>query len=94
MAENTVICKYRSADGKELTIEGDSNDSNFMKECEKLTGRESHNFGSRQYYPYYTYYTNPVYYYNTPYQYYYYPYYPFYNTRFYGGWRSGCAGGC
>ena len=92
MAE--ISCTYRSQDGKELVLKGDSEDSNFVGQCEKLTGREAHNFGGRQYYPYYQYYTNPVYYYGYPYQYYYYPNYPFYNTRFYGGWRGGCAGGC
>lgn len=61
MAENSnkIICKYRSADGQELTIEGDANDKKFMDECMKLTGKEARNFNNKAYYPYYSYYTNP-----------------------------------
>lgn len=89
-----ITCKYRSSDGRELTIEGDDTDQKFIDECNKLTGRETHNFGGVNYYPYYTYYTNPVYYWNQPYYYYYYPYYPYYSYGNYGGWRRGCLGGC
>ena len=90
---NKITCKYRSSDGRELTIEGDSNDKDFMDECHKLTGREPKNFQGRQYYPYYNYYNTPYYYGGTPYQYYYYPYYPFYGSGFYGGYRRSCWGG-
>jgi len=64
-----------------------------MDECMKLTGREARNFGGVNYYPYYTYYSTPVYY-GRPYYYYYYPYYPYYGSNFYGGYRRRCLGGC
>lgn len=90
-----IICKYRSENGRQLTIEGDSDDQKFMDECMRLTGRESRNFGGVNYYPYYTYHVNPIYTWaGYSYPYYYYPYYPYYANGFYGGYRRSCWGGC
>lgn len=88
MSDNKIKCTYRSKNGREITMEGNSDDRDFIERCKKLTGREGMNWHGEWYYPYYTYYSNPYYWGGSPYYYYYYPYFSYYPRGFYGGWRN------